>query len=75
MTLRQKWWAYGSAGALLFGSGLSIIAEASHWKHDGSLWYWWVFGGVVGIALAVSGVVFLIRAGILQSQFRSKDDT
>lgn len=63
---KQLWWLYGSCGALFLGSGLSIAIEASHWKHQGEPFLVWVGFGVLGIGLVVSGVVFLIRAGIIK---------
>ena len=66
MSDKMKWWLYGAGGALLFGSGLSIAMECSHLKHSDYLDWWWILGGTAGIGIALSGVVFLIRAGILQ---------
>lgn len=68
--LKKRWWLYGSVGALFFGSGLSIVSEAGHWKHQEVIWYEWVGFGILGLALAVSGVVFLINAGILKERMR-----
>jgi hypothetical protein len=70
MTDKLKWWLFGAGGALLFGSGLSIAIECSHLKHSGDNFWLWVIGGTVGIGLALSGVVFLIRAGILEFKMR-----
>ena len=68
--LKKQWWWYGSVGALFFGSGLSLIAEASHWKHEAVIWYQWVGFGILGLALSISGVVFLINAGVLKERMR-----
>ncbi|MGB3776307.1 MAG: hypothetical protein WA951_13705 [Leeuwenhoekiella sp.] len=73
LSKRSKWWLMGGAGAILFGSGLSLALEASHWKHDGSDWYYWVLGGTAGIGIALSGVVVLIKAGILKREIDRKD--
>jgi hypothetical protein len=72
MTDKVKWWLYGAGGALLFGSGLSIAIECSHIKHSGDHFWLWVFGGTCGLGLALSGVVFLIKAGILQYKMQSQ---
>jgi hypothetical protein len=70
MSERSKWWLNGFFGALLFGSGLSIAIECSHIKHqNGDLWLW-VTGGTIGIGLALSGVVLLIRAGIIEEKIK-----
>ncbi len=68
MSNKMKWWLYGGFGALFFGSGLSIAIECSHIKHGEGPFWAWVIGGTVGIGLAVSGIIFLIRAGILEAQ-------
>ncbi|WP_299677401.1 hypothetical protein [uncultured Dokdonia sp.] len=68
--LKKQWCLYGSVGALFLGSGLSLISEAGHWKHQGTNILYWVGGGILGLALAISGVVFLINAGILKERIR-----
>ncbi|MFC4636002.1 hypothetical protein ACFO3O_18985 [Dokdonia ponticola] len=68
--LKKQWWLYGSVGALFLGSGLSLISEASHWKHQAVIWCQWVGFGMLGLALTVSGVVFLIKAGVLKERMR-----
>ncbi|WP_299764429.1 hypothetical protein [uncultured Dokdonia sp.] len=68
--LKKQWWFYGSVGALFLGSGLSLISEAGHWKHQAIDALYWIGGGILGLALAISGVVFLINAGILKERIR-----
>lgn len=68
--LKRQWWLYGTLGALFLGSGLSLISEAGHWKQQEAIWYQWIGGGITGLALAISGVVFLINAGILKERIR-----
>ena len=70
MTDKTKWWINGTVGALLLGSGLSIALECSHIKNDGGDFWLWVLGGTFGIGLVLSGVVLLIRAGILENNMR-----
>jgi len=67
---RRTWWILGSSGALLLGSGVSIALEASHYKHLGTTNWQWILGGILGIACIVSGVVFLIRAGIIAHELK-----
>lgn len=73
--LIKRWWLYGSVGALFLGSGLSVISEAGHWKHQDIIWYQWVGVGILGIGLTISGVVFLINAGILKERIRKVSST
>ena len=68
LSKRGKWWLNGFIGALLFGSGLSLAIESGYWKHSSEPWYFWVLGGTAGIGIALSGVVLLIRAGILKRE-------
>jgi hypothetical protein len=71
---KMKWWFNGAVGALLFGSGLSIAIECSHIKHSGNDFWLWVIGGTVGIGLALSGVVLLIKAGILEYKMQQENN-
>lgn len=70
MTDKTKWWINGAVGAFLLGSGLSITLECSHIKNDGGDFWLWVLGGTFGIGLVLSGVVLLIRAGILEYKMK-----
>lgn len=71
---KMKWWFNGAVGALLFGSGLSIAIESSHIKHSVNDFWLWVIGGTVGIGLALSGVVLLIKAGILEYKMQQENN-
>lgn len=72
LSKKQLWWLYGAFGALFLGSGVSIALEASHWKHQGESLLLWAGCGTLGIGLVVAGVVFLIRAGILDREIKKK---
>jgi hypothetical protein len=74
MNDQMKWWLNGGIGALLFGSGLSMAMECSHIKNDGGDFWLWVIGGTVGIGLALSGVVLLIKAGILEYKMQQDEN-
>lgn len=65
---RKRWWFNGAFGALLLGSGISLAIDASHWKFQEYAEWHWIIGGTAGIGLVVSGVVLLIRAGILRRE-------
>lgn len=71
---RKLWLLYGFLGAVFFGMGLSICIEAGFWKHDGSHWAWWVFGGVMGLSSAVFGAFCMVKAGGLAERMRIKDE-
>lgn len=72
LTKKQSWWLYGSLGAFLLGSGFSLAAEASHWKHAGQSFWQWTLGGIAGIGLLLSGVVLLIKAGVIERELRQE---
>lgn len=69
---KSSWFIKGTAGIILFGSGLSIAIESSVYKHSDEPWYTWVVGGTAGIALAVSGIIFMIKSGILEREMERK---
>ena len=70
---KKLWWFNGVVGALLLGSGLSIALECSQLKHnDGNFWLW-TLGGTAGIGMVLSGVVLLVRAGILKEQIKAQN--
>ncbi|NQX78638.1 hypothetical protein [Gilvibacter sp.] len=59
-------------GALLLGSGISVALECSQLKHNGADFWLWTLGGTAGIGLVLSGVVLLIRAGIINEQLKNQ---
>ena len=71
---RKQWWFNGVTGAVLLGSGLSIALECSNIKQDGGDILTWVFGGTAGIGLVLSGVVLLIRAGIINHELKTQQE-
>lgn len=57
----------GFAGALLYGSGLSLAIESGNIKNRKKEPAWkWIVGGTAGIGLALSGTVLLIKAEFLK---------
>lgn len=70
---KKQWWFNGVVGALLLGSGLSIALECSHIKHSGGDFWLWTLGGTAGIGLLLSGVVMLVRAGILNAEIKASN--
>jgi len=70
---RKLWWLYGFFGAFFLGMGLSLAIEAGFWKHDGSHWTWWVFGGILGLSFAVFGAFCMVKAGGLFERMRVKN--
>ena len=69
---KKQWWFNGVVGALLLGSGLSVALECSQLKHNGADFWLWTLGGTAGIGLVLSGVVLLIRAGIINEQLKNQ---
>lgn len=60
---RKRWLWSGGLGSILFGSGISLAIEASHWKHaEAELWLW-AGAGTLGIALMIAGICVLISTG------------
>lgn len=53
---RTKYWLVGGFSALLIGSGLSVLSEASMLKHDGAPLRQWFILGVYGFILTIGGM-------------------
>lgn len=64
---KKKLLLTGFAGALLYGSCLSLAIESGNFKNSrkGSAWKW-ITGGTIGIVLALSGTVLLTKAELLK---------
>lgn len=71
--LKREWFIKGFLGALLFGFGLCFMIESGFLKHEGAVWYQWVLAGTFSLCLTMSGVVLLVRAGVLSQELRSKN--
>lgn len=56
LSLRTKYWLVGGLSAVLVGSGLSVLNEASHLKHDGQPLMQWFIMGVYGFILTIGGL-------------------
>ena len=52
-----KYWIYGTIGALLLGSGLSVLIHGSDLLRGGDDWWFWVSTG--GFALIMAGLSFI----------------
>ena len=63
-----KYWIYGTIGALLLGSGLSVLLHGSDLLRAGDDWWFWVSTG--GFALIMAGLSFIVDA----NRFRSFAD-
>jgi len=70
--LKRAWFLYGTFGALLFGCGLCCMIESGFLKHDGALWYEWVIAGTLSLCITMSGVVLLIKAGVLGQKLKKE---
>lgn len=68
--LRREWCIKGTLGALLFGFGLCCMIESGFLKHTGAVWSEWVIAGTISLCITVSGVVLLIRAGVLSNELK-----
>lgn len=68
--LKKRWFVLGTMGTLFFGSGLCLVIEAGHWKHEAVFWGQWVGFGTLGLILVMSGIFFLINSGILLERIR-----
>ena len=58
---KSKWLIQGASGAICFGSGFSLAAEASHWKHSNEAFWLWGISGTLGIGLMILGIIIFIN--------------
>ncbi len=68
--IKREWFIKGTLGALLLGFGLCCMIESGLLKYSGAVWYAWVIAGTVSLCLTVSGVVLLVRAGVLANELK-----
>jgi hypothetical protein len=54
----EKWWKHGSLGFLLFGTGLSVLLDASAKRMAEMKWEIWFAEGTAGYILLMSGLAF-----------------
>jgi hypothetical protein len=66
LSLRTKYWLVGGFSAVLIGSGLAVLNEASMLKHTGASTTQWFLMGLYGYLLAIGGL------GILQISTRMR---
>lgn len=62
--LKRRWWLKGSLGTLFLGAGLSGAIESGFLKASVDENILWILAGTASLGLVISGVVFLIEAGI-----------
>ena len=55
--LIAKYWWYGGIGAMLLGSGLSVLLHGSNLREIGDSWWFWISTG--GFALIMTGLRFI----------------
>mgnify|MGYP001024820555 CR=1 FL=1 len=70
--IKQKWWRTGAVGALCLGTGVSGCVECGFLKHGGAPLWQWAGGGTIFLFLVVFGVVFLIKAGLLEKEWKDE---
>ena len=71
---RKSWWLNGSLGSVLLGFGLCCTVESGFLKHSGEAWWVWTIAGTLSLALVVSGVILLIKAGTLGHELKKNGE-
>jgi hypothetical protein len=69
---KNKWLVTGGIGAVLFGFGVCAVIECAFLKHNGYDWYLWAGLGTLSLTVLISGVVLLIKAGLLEKDIKLK---
>lgn len=62
LSLRTKYWLVGGFSAVLIGSGLAVLNEASMLKHTGASTTQWFLMGLYGYLLTIGGLGILQQA-------------
>ncbi|HEA23393.1 hypothetical protein LCGC14_1797720 [marine sediment metagenome] len=70
---KRLWWIYGGTGSALLGLGVSCAVESGFLKHADEAWYIWATAGTISLCFIVAGVVFLIRAGLLDFEIKNQN--
>ena len=68
--LKRRWWWYGGGGAALLGFGVCCTVESGFLKHGGEPWYVWAVWGTLSLCPVIAGIVFLIKAGLLEYELK-----
>jgi len=71
--LKREWFAKGTLGAILLGSGLCCMIESGFLKYSGAIWYEWAAAGTLSLCITISGAVLLIKAGVLGHELKKKN--
>lgn len=67
---RRTWWIKGGVGAIMLGTGLSGAIESGFLKNNNEAGLLWILTGTLSLGLVISGVVFLIQAGLIDHELR-----
>ena len=70
MGYKWKWLLTGGAGTSLFGLGLCAVVESGFLKHSGAPWWLWVGLGSLSLVITMTGLVLLIKAGIMEKDLK-----
>lgn len=57
-TARKKWFAHGTVGMLLFGSGVSVVFDSAHRRMTETVAELWLVEAVMGIVLLMVGLAY-----------------
>ena len=57
-TARKRWFAHGTTGFLLIGSGVSVTLDAAMRRITETHWEIWVGEGTLGLVLLMAGMAY-----------------
>nr|WP_299345437.1 hypothetical protein [Allomuricauda sp.] len=72
--MKRKWLWTGGLRASLFGFGICCLIECGFLKHSEAPWYQWVLLGTLSLIITILGLVFLIKAGLLEEKIKNKNE-
>ena len=70
----QKWFAYGGIGAMLMGTGLSMVVDAGFLRNNGGELMTWIIYGTLALVVFMSGTAFFGEAILSKVRYEREQE-
>jgi hypothetical protein len=70
----RKWFAYGGIGAVLMGTGLSMIVDAAFLRNNGVVFWDWVIYGTLALCVFMAGISFFGDAILSKVRYEKEQE-
>ena len=71
----RKWFAYGGIGAVLMGTGLSMVVDAGFQRYGGSAFWSWMIYGTVSLSVFMSVTAFFGEAIFSKIRYEKEQES